>query len=93
LPVDSEDYIAHIIHTSATIRQKPGNVEHTWQSLLHHCWLCIEVGGQYRSICSKLLTNTTLLRILQWFCLISNLSQTHSDGHYTGTARTHAWHI
>jgi hypothetical protein len=29
LPVDSEDYIAHIIHTSATIRQKPGNVEHT----------------------------------------------------------------
>jgi hypothetical protein len=34
----------------------------------------------HQSICSKLVTNTTLFRILQWFFLISNLSQTHLDG-------------
>ena len=45
--VDSvEDLIALIAEAAATIRQEPGIFERTRQSLLRHCWLCIEVGGR-----------------------------------------------
>jgi hypothetical protein len=41
-----EDLIARIVEAAANIRQKPGIFEHTRQSLLHRCQLCIEVGGR-----------------------------------------------
>ena len=48
---------------------------------------CVVVGCVSRSvavrlnICSKLVRNTTFFfRVLHWFCLISNLSQTQFDG-------------
>jgi len=53
--VDSEeDLIARIIEAAVTIRPQPYNFEHTRQSLLRHCWLCIKVGGQKLNICFKL---------------------------------------
>jgi hypothetical protein len=62
-------------------QQQPGIFERTRQSLLHY-WLCIQVVVICLNICSKLLWNTTFFRILQWFCLISNLSQTQFDSPY-----------
>jgi len=59
-------------------QQQPDIFERTRQSLEYR-QLCIQVVAICLNICSKLLWNTTFFRILQWFCLISNLSQTQFD--------------
>jgi hypothetical protein len=46
LSVDyEENIIACTTEAVAAIRQHPGILEHTCQSLLCHCWLCIELSG------------------------------------------------
>ena len=61
--VDSEeDLIACIIEAAVTIRPQPCNFEHTRQSLLRHCWLCIKVSGQMLNICFKLVCKTTFFQ-------------------------------
>ena len=75
LPIHSEeDLIAHIVEGAAT-----------WYFWVHTSVCCIIVSCDSRPVaihlntCSKLVWNTTFLRILQWFSLISNLGQTQFD--------------
>jgi hypothetical protein len=57
----------------------------TWHFWTHISLYLVIVGCVSRLVavhlntCSKLVRNTTFFRILQWFCLMSNLSQTQFD--------------
>jgi hypothetical protein len=72
-PVDSETVpIAHIVEAAAT-----------WHSGgTRFCRLCIDVVGRTFEHLLKTGTkhNFFFFRIIRWFCLISNLSQTQFDG-------------
>jgi hypothetical protein len=61
------------ISLSLLLRQQPSIFEHTRQSLLLCRWLyvCTSAVNWYKI--------QLLFKILQWLCLISNLSQTHFD--------------
>jgi hypothetical protein len=82
LPFDSEeDLTARIVEAAATIRQQLGIFVCTRHSLLDCCRLCIEVSGRtFEELLEIGMKYNFFFRTLQWFCLISNLMQTQSDG-------------
>jgi hypothetical protein len=66
---------------AATIRQQTGIFEWTRQYLLRRYCLCIEVGGRtFEHLLEIGKKYIFFFRILQYFCLISNLSQPQFDG-------------
>ena len=75
-----EDLSSLIVEAAATIRQQPGIFERTHQSTLRRCRLCIEVSGLRLNIYLNWYEIQFIFKILQWFCLISNLSHTQFDG-------------
>jgi hypothetical protein len=79
-PVDSDDdLIARISEAAATIRQLPGIFERTRHSPLRLRRLCIEVGGRTFEHLLQIGTKYNFFRVLMWFRLISNHSQTQFD--------------
>jgi len=60
--------------------QSVGIFEPTHQYLLHCCRPCIYVGGCVWTSSLKWYKIWLNFGVLKWFCLISNLSQTHCDG-------------
>jgi hypothetical protein len=67
-------------HTAESTSKQPGIFERTCHSLLCQCLMWIEVSGH---TFEHLVTDGNKLqhyfRILQWFCFISNVRQTHFD--------------
>ena len=72
-PVDSEkDLIAHIVEAAATIRQA------TWHFWVHMSVAAALLSAVYQA--PNWYEIRLFFRLLQWLCLISNLSQTQLDG-------------
>jgi hypothetical protein len=79
--VDSEEDLNSIIGEAAsTFRQQPGIFERTH---VFSASLSSVYRGHWPYVCTSALNwyeIQFIFKILQWFCLISNLSQTQFDG-------------